>query len=418
MDKEEAARLGAWLRELGLERYEDAFVAHEIDWRVLGHLTSEDLKEMGILPVGHRRLLLQAIAALNAHAAPAEAEPSENGSSADAAAWAGSGAAPPRRHLFKDALAAFWHPGPRRAGAPRLRQPGAGSSAICGPRPTTTGSPGNGAGAMLPEGGHGAADVQGGDHVLVQLLETARDTKDPEFRRIVLNKALALARQLPAGAAAQSAPSEPTLAPAAERSDAAPAGGLFARPRAGEAPATPAVPDPTELPEVADAGGHPLDEHETASAMPEAAAAEPETVADPATARMSGVPNDLRPAKDAAKPSLGLSGNKAAVDTPATVSPAKEMDRPELVQGGASAVPEVPLPAAETALDARPPAGAERPAGDPEAPPQAAAPIAPEMFQRTKMSLRNRESAEEHHFRLDRPKPLDPASASDVSRAS
>jgi class 3 adenylate cyclase/predicted ATPase len=48
-----------WLRRLGLERYEAAFRD-----TVLRSLTAEDLKELGIGPVGHRRKLLDAIAVL------------------------------------------------------------------------------------------------------------------------------------------------------------------------------------------------------------------------------------------------------------------------------------------------------------------------------------------------------------------
>jgi SAM domain (Sterile alpha motif) len=53
-----------WLRSLGLERYEAAFRENEINERVLPSLTLEDLKEIGVGPVGHRRMLLEAIAAL------------------------------------------------------------------------------------------------------------------------------------------------------------------------------------------------------------------------------------------------------------------------------------------------------------------------------------------------------------------
>jgi class 3 adenylate cyclase len=55
-----------WLRKLGLEQYEAAFRANEIDNRVLPSLTAEDLKDLGVNLVGHRRLLLDAIAALGA----------------------------------------------------------------------------------------------------------------------------------------------------------------------------------------------------------------------------------------------------------------------------------------------------------------------------------------------------------------
>jgi class 3 adenylate cyclase len=53
-----------WLRSLGLEEYEAAFRDNKINERVLPNLTQEDLKEIGVGPVGHRRILLEAIAAL------------------------------------------------------------------------------------------------------------------------------------------------------------------------------------------------------------------------------------------------------------------------------------------------------------------------------------------------------------------
>jgi class 3 adenylate cyclase/predicted ATPase len=55
-----------WLRSLGLEGYEAAFRENEIDDTILPRLTAEDLKELGVGPVGHRRKLLDAIAALRA----------------------------------------------------------------------------------------------------------------------------------------------------------------------------------------------------------------------------------------------------------------------------------------------------------------------------------------------------------------
>jgi class 3 adenylate cyclase/predicted ATPase len=56
--------VAAWLRGLGLERYEQAFLDNEIDEGVLPSLTAEDLKDLGVTLVGHRRKLLDAIAAL------------------------------------------------------------------------------------------------------------------------------------------------------------------------------------------------------------------------------------------------------------------------------------------------------------------------------------------------------------------
>ena len=78
--------IGGWLRRLGLQRYEQAFRENEIDLRVLPELTADDLKELGVAAIGHRRLLLKAITDLAAGAgcaaeedvspasAPAEAE--------------------------------------------------------------------------------------------------------------------------------------------------------------------------------------------------------------------------------------------------------------------------------------------------------------------------------------------------------
>ena len=57
--------LGAWLQGLGLERYEAVFRENEIDDQVLPNLTAEDLKELGVAALGHRRILLDAIASLS-----------------------------------------------------------------------------------------------------------------------------------------------------------------------------------------------------------------------------------------------------------------------------------------------------------------------------------------------------------------
>jgi len=58
--------IGVWLRGLGLRQYEAAFRENEIDGRVLPKLTSEDLKELGVTILGHRRLILSAIAEMSA----------------------------------------------------------------------------------------------------------------------------------------------------------------------------------------------------------------------------------------------------------------------------------------------------------------------------------------------------------------
>ena len=62
-----------WLRELGLERYTEAFRDHDVDAKILAKLTADDLTAIGVTSVGHRRRLLEAIAALTA--GPAATEP-------------------------------------------------------------------------------------------------------------------------------------------------------------------------------------------------------------------------------------------------------------------------------------------------------------------------------------------------------
>jgi class 3 adenylate cyclase len=73
--------LGGWLRGLGLAQYEAAFRDNEIDEAVLQHQTAEDLEELGVGSVGHRRKLLAAIAALGTPA-PSEAVPTPSPASA------------------------------------------------------------------------------------------------------------------------------------------------------------------------------------------------------------------------------------------------------------------------------------------------------------------------------------------------
>src|SRR5580704_11161154 len=61
-----------WLRSLGLGKYEAAFRENEIDETVLPSLTAGDLKDLGVSTVGHRRKLLDAIAALRNHTSAME----------------------------------------------------------------------------------------------------------------------------------------------------------------------------------------------------------------------------------------------------------------------------------------------------------------------------------------------------------
>src|SRR5258708_12079075 len=62
--REGQVEVGAWLSGLGLDRYKQAFDDNAIDWALLPELTADDLKDIGITAVGHRRKLLAAIAEL------------------------------------------------------------------------------------------------------------------------------------------------------------------------------------------------------------------------------------------------------------------------------------------------------------------------------------------------------------------
>jgi class 3 adenylate cyclase len=77
-----------WLRSLGLGKYEAAFRENEIDETVLPDLTADDLKELGVTALGHRRKLLAAIAALRDDA-------SGKASSVDTATSSSAPSAPP-----------------------------------------------------------------------------------------------------------------------------------------------------------------------------------------------------------------------------------------------------------------------------------------------------------------------------------
>ena len=60
-----------WLRSLGLERYQAAFLENDVSSALLPNLTADDLRELGVTSVGHRRQMLEAIAALRLETTPA-----------------------------------------------------------------------------------------------------------------------------------------------------------------------------------------------------------------------------------------------------------------------------------------------------------------------------------------------------------
>ena len=78
------AEITEWLRQLGLEQYAQAFADNAIDAEVLRELTADDLKDLGVSLVGHRRRLLAAIAALrDDRPKPARAEEGRAGREAE-----------------------------------------------------------------------------------------------------------------------------------------------------------------------------------------------------------------------------------------------------------------------------------------------------------------------------------------------
>jgi class 3 adenylate cyclase len=62
--------VAAWLKNLGLEQYETAFRDNAVDGGLLPSLTAEDLRDLGVTIVGHRRKLLDAINAIGAASKP------------------------------------------------------------------------------------------------------------------------------------------------------------------------------------------------------------------------------------------------------------------------------------------------------------------------------------------------------------
>ena len=68
--------IDGWLRGIGLDQYAETFRANDIDGELLCRLTNDDLKDIGVVSLGHRKKLLEAIADLGS--APA-ASPAPHG---------------------------------------------------------------------------------------------------------------------------------------------------------------------------------------------------------------------------------------------------------------------------------------------------------------------------------------------------
>jgi class 3 adenylate cyclase/tetratricopeptide (TPR) repeat protein len=68
-----------WLQKLGLGQYAHRFAENDINFGILPYLTDQDLKELGITSLGHRRQLLLAIAELHSDQKSASLPSSETG---------------------------------------------------------------------------------------------------------------------------------------------------------------------------------------------------------------------------------------------------------------------------------------------------------------------------------------------------
>ena len=101
------ADVDAWLEEIGLSQYAETFRSNAIDGNLLYGLTNDDLREMGVMALGHRKRLLDAITALRATA--------DGGLVASGPVEQSSGHSFANRH--RD-----WLPGSRRSWAPAVRR--------------------------------------------------------------------------------------------------------------------------------------------------------------------------------------------------------------------------------------------------------------------------------------------------------
>jgi class 3 adenylate cyclase/predicted ATPase len=74
-------QIADWLEKLGLGQYAQRFAENDITFAILPHLTDQDLKELGVASLGHRRQLLLAIAEIRSvqkEGAPSSAAPAHD----------------------------------------------------------------------------------------------------------------------------------------------------------------------------------------------------------------------------------------------------------------------------------------------------------------------------------------------------
>ena len=62
-------QVAEWLEKLGLGQYAQRFAENDISFVILPDLTDQDLEKIGVVSLGHRRLLLREIANLDKTAA-------------------------------------------------------------------------------------------------------------------------------------------------------------------------------------------------------------------------------------------------------------------------------------------------------------------------------------------------------------
>jgi class 3 adenylate cyclase len=63
-------QIADWLGKLGLGQYAQRFAENDINFTILSDLSDQDLKELGVSSLGHRRQLLRAITELNIQTSP------------------------------------------------------------------------------------------------------------------------------------------------------------------------------------------------------------------------------------------------------------------------------------------------------------------------------------------------------------
>ena len=54
-------QIADWLKKLGMSEYAERFAENHIDESVIRELTDQDLKDLGVVSLGHRRKMLRAI---------------------------------------------------------------------------------------------------------------------------------------------------------------------------------------------------------------------------------------------------------------------------------------------------------------------------------------------------------------------